>query len=438
MKHEESGTVHNSSVGIDSPELIERVAQLYYLRRLTQQQIADQLKIDQPKVARLLRTARETGVVDFSIDKSFAVCGEPDELLEGDLAMCFSLDSAFVQTFEPGGANKGMEEVGADAYAADDLRHVAIANYAGREAVKQINAKDHIALAGGRAVYRTVQFIRRQHPPKPRIRISPLGGRIWAKAWKTSGMWRIERPLDADDCAFVLAQAFENQPGTSFSQIGHGLYASDQVEAQRIVHEHCAFEPDGSWKGKPPERAICGVGVVDPRSGHRMSDICRPDRSPSLSEVDANLEDAAAEVKRIIDMAKNAGLQYPGDVANRIFPSLPFPKELPDDLNKAKENVRALNDLILRLNGRSVVMDWCHLRAISHVWAVAGGSYKANALWTLLLKGHIDRESFLVSGVSTDAENAKRLVAAVEDFDGLPRPKRHWYEEMLGLIFGLG
>jgi hypothetical protein len=96
-----------------------------------------------------------------------------------------------------------------------------------------------------------------------------------------------------------------------------------------------------------------------------------------------------------------------------------------------------LNDLIPRLNGRSVVIDWCHLRAISHVWAVPGGSYKANALWTLLLKGHIDRESFLVSGVSTDAENAKRLVAAAEDFEGLSRPKRHWYEEMVGLIFGL-
>jgi DNA-binding transcriptional regulator LsrR (DeoR family) len=437
MKLEESGAIRNLG-GTDSPELIERAAQLYYLRRQTQQEIADQLKIDQPKVARLLRTARDTGVVEFSIDKSFAVCGEPDELLEGDLAASFSLDSAFVQAFEPGEVDWEGEETSIDRYAADDLRHVAIANYAGREAVKQINAKDHIALAGGRAVYRTVQFIRRQHPPKPRVRISPLGGRIWAKAWKTSGVWRIERPLDADDCAFVLAQAFESQPGTSFSQIGHALYTKDPTEAQRIIHEHCAFEPDGSWKSKPPERAICGVGVVDPQSGHRMSDICGPDRSPSLSDVEANLENAAAEVRRIIELARKAGLPYPGDVANRIFPSLPFPDELPSDLEKAKADISALNELISRLNGRSVVMGWCHLRAISHVWAVAGGAYKANALWTLLLKGHIDRESFLVSGLSTDAENAEKLVAAVGAFDGLARAKRRWYEEVVSLIFGLG
>jgi DNA-binding transcriptional regulator LsrR (DeoR family) len=424
--------------GVDSPELIEKVARLSYLRHLTQLEIADQMKIDQPKVSRLLRAARETGVVEFSIDKSFAVFGRPDELLEGDLAAAFSLNSAFVQVFEPEetAAQRGKGDL--DKYEADDLRHVAIANYAGREAVKQINARDHIALAGGRAVYRTVQFIRRQHPPKPHIRVSPLGGRIWARAWKVSGVRRIERPLDADDCAFVLAQAFENQPGTSFSQIGHALYTENPREAERIIREHCAFMPDGSWKGGTPERAICGIGVVDPRSGHRMSDICRDDRSPALSDVEANLESAAVDIKRIIEFANNAGLPYPGDVANRLFPSLPLPNELPADLDKVKADISGLNDLIVQLNRRSVVMDWPHLRAIRHVWAVAGGAYKANALWTLLLKGLIDKEGFLVSGLSTDADNAQKLVDAGEAFWGLVPGKLRWYEDMIGIIFGLG
>jgi hypothetical protein len=169
-----------------------------------------------------------------------------------------------------------------------------------------------------------------------------------------------------------------------------------------------------------------------------MSDICRDDRSPALSDVEANLESAAVDIKRIIEFANNAGLPYPGDVANRLFPSLPLPNELPADLDKVKADISGLNDLIVQLNRRSVVMDWPHLRAIRHVWAVAGGAYKANALWTLLLKGLIDKEGFLVSGLSTDADNAQKLVDAGEAFWGLVPGKLRWYEDMIGIIFGLG
>jgi len=50
-----------------SVELLARIASMYYLEDMTQDQIATQLGLSRPKVWRLLRQAKETGVVEITV-----------------------------------------------------------------------------------------------------------------------------------------------------------------------------------------------------------------------------------------------------------------------------------------------------------------------------------------------------------------------------------
>src|ERR1700684_3393070 len=49
-------------------EMLARVASMYYLDDMTQDQIAKQLGLSRPKVWRLLRQAKETGVVEITVN----------------------------------------------------------------------------------------------------------------------------------------------------------------------------------------------------------------------------------------------------------------------------------------------------------------------------------------------------------------------------------
>jgi DNA-binding transcriptional regulator LsrR (DeoR family) len=48
-------------------EFLARIAYLYYKEDLTQQQIAQQTGLSRPKIARLLKEARRTGIVRIDI-----------------------------------------------------------------------------------------------------------------------------------------------------------------------------------------------------------------------------------------------------------------------------------------------------------------------------------------------------------------------------------
>ncbi|WP_165784296.1 sugar-binding transcriptional regulator [Zhengella mangrovi] len=73
-------------------ETIARVAHLYYILGLTQNEIAKQLNITRFKVHRMLAQAREQGMVRIAIDVPFAERLD----LESQLVRRFGLDAAFV------------------------------------------------------------------------------------------------------------------------------------------------------------------------------------------------------------------------------------------------------------------------------------------------------------------------------------------------------
>jgi DNA-binding transcriptional regulator LsrR (DeoR family) len=78
--------------------LLSKVSSLYYLRRQTQQQIAERLRISRPRVSRLLQEAEERGIVQISV-------APPQGLhlrLETELEERFGLTEAQVVDVESG------------------------------------------------------------------------------------------------------------------------------------------------------------------------------------------------------------------------------------------------------------------------------------------------------------------------------------------------
>lgn len=102
--------------------LLGQVAQLYYEQGATQDAIAGRLKISRPTVSRLLKEARETGVVEITIRRPMGC----DSRLESDLIARFPrLKEARVLT-----GTGGLDEAGIrrnlGRAAADYLRHLVV------------------------------------------------------------------------------------------------------------------------------------------------------------------------------------------------------------------------------------------------------------------------------------------------------------------------
>jgi lsr operon transcriptional repressor len=91
---------------MDDSELAARAAWLYYKGRLTQQYIANTLKVSRPRVVRLIEQARLRGIVQIHVRTDLGICIE----LEQTLRKTFDLDEAIVV---PVGSKAGtLEAVG--------------------------------------------------------------------------------------------------------------------------------------------------------------------------------------------------------------------------------------------------------------------------------------------------------------------------------------
>ncbi|QXD15379.1 sugar-binding transcriptional regulator [Rhodocaloribacter litoris] len=77
--------------------LLFKVSVLYYLQDLTQQEIADRLQLSRPRVSRLLRQAREEGVVQINVVSSMAFLD-----LETELERRFGLKEVLIVETEAG------------------------------------------------------------------------------------------------------------------------------------------------------------------------------------------------------------------------------------------------------------------------------------------------------------------------------------------------
>ena len=448
-----------------SPTQLAKVAELRYEKRWPRNRIAAEFSkrgggtYDETNVNRWDDQARGLGVITFSIDPSFALVGARNKDLQDDLLKTLDLDE--IHVFD---VNKEILE---DQRGSD--LHTILANRAGARLSEAVLGGSSIFVAGGRTVIRIARMISRKHPTQKHIRVDPLSGRNWSGQWQMEGDDELERPLDADDAAVILASAYA-QPGTRFSQIGHPLYVEASTQVAPIMREHCAFLPGGKWNWNIPERrakvAICGIGILHPLSGHRImrflethlqrygvespeqldsiirdgtiGEITLPrkqDKSaPYLSRIAVELIDA-------IKFARERRLGYIGDVANRLFPCLPLPSVLDPGALPKKKDYKELAKKLDVLNRRAIVMEWSHLRDAS-TWITAGGKLKLPAIWTIGISGHIERLTSrdhdvrsIMSSLITDSETAEVLRRELEIFAEASQGVRKWYIDLVSVLF---
>jgi hypothetical protein len=389
-------------------------------------------------VAKLIKDARQQGLIHFDIDETFAARGTEVVRDGRNLRERFDLDHALVIDIPVcGETSQFISNHRTDdqpVMRADDHLHTVLANHAGLLLKGQLLAEDHCAVAGGRAVNQAVRMIGR-HPPSLRnIMVTSMGGRLWSHKWWRSGPSSM-RPLDPDDSAFILFLAFENETGTMFEQVGHRVFAPSKEQAAAVMEDNCMFQPGGKWyRNIQPNRAIVGVGAVDPDSGHRA--VLNYEGSGLVQDLmDRHLANVKRELEQAIATVKESGLYF-GDIANRFFATLPLPHEANaltiNNYNKIYEKlIKQLNDL----NERMVVVEWNHVRGIPSVTAIAGGSFKLRALWTILFAGMQNRSQRLIKTLVTDAVTARELMSAWDTYKSLDVSIKRWYETLVGTLF---
>lgn len=394
---------------------------------------------DEPTAARLVADARELGLILFDIDETFALRGRARSGPSGKLIQSFKLNNALVVEVPDFDASAGKDSSDKQSrielvMQADDYIHTVLANHAGLLLRAKLEAGDHCAVAGGRAVNQTVRMIRRKPPPLDDVMVTSMGGRLWSHKWWRSGPSSM-RPLDPDDSAFILFLAFENQSGTMFDQVGHKVFAEKREHARAVMKEHCMFQPGGKWyESKQPNRAIVGVGVVDPNSGHRA---VRNYGGPRLVKdlMNRHLKAVKHELKEAIAIVKDSQLYF-GDIANRFFPTLPLPDEFQQRSVEYYDKVYGeLIKQLSELNKRLVVVEWAHIRGIRSVTAIAGGTFKLHALWTILFAGLQGKNNKLINTLVTDSKTARSLISAVEAYRKLDPSARRWYENLVPTFF---
>jgi DNA-binding transcriptional regulator LsrR (DeoR family) len=98
---------------------IIKVAKLYYEDGLTQQAIAERLRLSRPKISRLLQQARDDRIVQITIAPPFGAHTD----LERQLETCYGLEEALVvDVTHPDASALVMRELGAAA--ADYFSHI--------------------------------------------------------------------------------------------------------------------------------------------------------------------------------------------------------------------------------------------------------------------------------------------------------------------------
>lgn len=406
---------------------------------LSQKQIGEGLESrrSQSAVSKLLKEAEEYGVIRKEIDADAALWGIPDKESSARLRKAYELETARVFRVP-------------DDCDTDEVQ-IALANGIAPSARADLKSFTYVAVAGGRAMARLCEAVGQEPMDVHDVAVTPLGGRLWTgNLWKsgTRHASHLELPLDADDCALRLARSLHwgFQPSISFTQVGHPLFANTEEIAEDVIARNCTFTRGGGW-GKfglgTPNLAFVGIGMITKsvQTHHRLAEWItqkkqgRTGGNESVSIIGEALKRAAAH-----------GVIGFGDVANRLFVCLPLPREVANPKRRAQftKVIRELDDVLLGINRKSVVMDWRHLRMIKSTTAIAGGTKdvsKLHACWTCLLTTALFPRTSgfgLINSFTTDANTAEGLLQARRELEATGGEVKKWYVDMLELLFPAG
>ncbi len=234
-------TSTNDEIRGDRTDLLITVASLYYELNQNQQQIADRLEISRSSVSRMIREARDLGIVEIRIHKPV----NRDYALEQALIDQFGLQDAYVLLTS---ADKREEESlwGVGRLAAGYLQRV----------IEGLPLHACIGIAWGTGVYAAVSAL-----PEDRSRqidVVQIIGSVGAH----------DPLIDGPDLARMAAAKLGGRH--------HDLHAPVLVE-QPALRNMLFAEPavrEGLDRGRAVSMAITGIGTVDPqassflRAGH--------------------------------------------------------------------------------------------------------------------------------------------------------------------------
>jgi DNA-binding transcriptional regulator LsrR (DeoR family) len=208
-------------------DMLADVAGMYYLQEKTQNDIAEALGLSRVKVYRLLKEAREAGVVEITVHRSHA----RNDRLERTLCERFGLADALVLDtagLEQADVGRGIGEIGA------------------RAVERQIRDGATIAVYLGRSTYAVAQAIRPGLHHDVRV-AQAVGSTLFAT-----------RGVDSATVARQLAAAL----GGEARYLPSPMFA-DSVEATAVLRRQPAVEQTLAI-ARQADLALLGIGNLDP------------------------------------------------------------------------------------------------------------------------------------------------------------------------------
>ena len=231
--------------------------------------------------------------------------------------------------------------------------------------------RDVIALSGGRAVYHTVDALRRLGPLQIKdVTLLSLCGAVHPKHDADT----VNLRLDADTNVNYMGPVFSGR--VDMQMVSYPIGFRDES----VFEKSCI---GGCWPEQGPNLALMGVGVL--WSGHRLVQIgsrnaIRPENQLLLSEkLRKQVIDLIDVIKVVCDRSKEP-MYYPvAELAQHLFFVPP-----PVGVSVSKEVVDQLQNIIDIINENSLSISGDKLHKVGAIALIAGTRVKAAALRQLL------------------------------------------------------
>jgi len=367
---------------LEKNELVYKIAKEVYVNGKKQHEVARELEISSPStISRLLSYGWKTGVITLGYNPTAGRDIERNEALEMALKESFQLQNTIVIHF-PYRSEYDLED--------DNRLHRSLARALAHHLKIILRSGDHIGVGGGRANYETAKVLYQQGPlPLTNITATAMMGRLSYPPQQNTRQGN--HALDADDVAFMLAAAFQQSVAQPIS-MNLALPSPDTVAELKSVSPGLLLSED-KWRDEPdrfvPDIALTGVGSLDPRGGHAFSDLealaVDPIREP---------------LGKLLELIKPDEYCPVGDIANRLF-FVPPPPGVAIGADVEKEVKRLIDEI----NDKLLCITLEQLRMVKKVIVAAGGSFKVNALFTLL-----SQSSPIIHELCTDERTAQGLL----------------------------
>ncbi|MEE9514103.1 MAG: sugar-binding transcriptional regulator [Anaerolineales bacterium] len=210
-------------------DLLADVAEMYYLERQTQSEIAKHIGLTRSMISRMLDEARNKGIVEFRVNRSLSF----DEHLERALIEGFGLKSAHVVIMGDADSERILRKVGVGA--AQVLR-------------KKLRPGMILGLAWGTFIRSTLEAFELEEPV-PGIRVVQLAG---------AGDSRIK-----DYDGHALVQRMTQLTGGEGIFLNAPIMVNNEASAQSLMASKTIREV--IQLSRQSDLALLGIGSTDPR-----------------------------------------------------------------------------------------------------------------------------------------------------------------------------